>query len=85
MSKIIDVEDALARARDLVECASCAAAHVWGKEADQVDSTLEVSSAKIDEAIAMLEEYRVSVDAPAPAVAAAKTALARAKTKRRGK
>jgi hypothetical protein len=58
MKKIIDVEDVLARARDLVECASSAAAHVWGKEADHVDSTLEVASAKIGEAIAMLEEYR---------------------------
>jgi hypothetical protein len=58
MSKIIDVEDVLARARDLVECASCAAESLWGKEADPVDTALEAASKKIDEAIAMLGEYR---------------------------
>jgi hypothetical protein len=55
--KIIDVADVLSRAGHLIECASCAAESLWGKEADPVDSTLEVASKKIDEAIAMLDEY----------------------------
>jgi hypothetical protein len=57
-TKIIEVEDVLARARDLIECASSAAAHVWGKEADQVSTALEVAGEKIGEAIALLGEYR---------------------------
>jgi hypothetical protein len=58
IDKILDVEDALARARDLVECASSAAASVWGHEAEQVTTTLEVASEKIGEAIELLSEYR---------------------------
>jgi hypothetical protein len=66
MNKLLDAEDVLARARDLIECAASAAAHIWGKEADQVSTALEVASAKIDEAIAMLHEYREFEDSVGP-------------------
>jgi hypothetical protein len=56
--KIMDAEDILARACDLIECAASAAAHVWGKEADQVATPLEVASSKIEDAIALLKDYR---------------------------
>jgi hypothetical protein len=57
-TKIIEVEDVLARARDLIECASSAAAHVWGKEADQVSTALEVAGEKIDAARVLLADCR---------------------------
>jgi hypothetical protein len=70
MSKIIVAEDLLASAHHLIECASCAAAHVWGKETDQVTTTLEVADEKIAEAIALLGEYRADMGAgPVPAAA----------------
>ena len=85
MSKILDAEDILARARDLIECASCTAAHVWGKEADHVDSTLEVAGEKIGEAIALLDEYRTDIGAGPQPAPDAKPASRPARTKRIGK
>jgi hypothetical protein len=85
MSKILDAEDILARARDLIECASCTAAHVWGKEADHVDSALEIAGEKVGEAIALLDEYRTDIGAGPQPAPDAKPASRPARTKRGGK
>jgi hypothetical protein len=58
MGKIIDAEDILSRALDLVECASCTVVHLWRNEADHVDSVLEIASERINAAIELLEAYR---------------------------
>jgi hypothetical protein len=55
--EIIDAEDILARARDLIECASNAAAQVWGHDSEPVTTTLEVAGEKIGAAIDLLKEH----------------------------
>jgi hypothetical protein len=62
MSKIIDAEDVSGpRAPSHRMCVVRRRAR-WGKEADQVSTALEVASAKIYDAIAMLDEYRNGKD-----------------------
>jgi hypothetical protein len=48
LSKIIDAEDILAYARDCIDCASSACAHVFGKEGDQVATVIDIAGEKID-------------------------------------
>jgi hypothetical protein len=55
---IARAEDILAGARNCVECASSAAESMWDKEANPISTVLEIASNKIDEAIALLDEYR---------------------------
>jgi hypothetical protein len=84
MSKIIDAQDILADARNCIQCIFMATNEL--DEADPLQSVANVASKKIDEAIALLGEYRTDIGAgpveyPAPAAAEPKTA----RTKRRGK
>jgi hypothetical protein len=84
MSKIIDAEDILTEARNCVECIFMATADL---SATPLQAVADIASMKIDKAIALLDEYRESGDAPVPATAAAKTASrpAAPRTKRSGK
>ena len=63
MSKIIEAEDILAGARDCVECIFIAAASLPREEGGPIQHVASIASAKVEEAIALLAEYR---NAPAP-------------------
>jgi hypothetical protein len=86
MSKIIDAQDILADAQGCIECMFMAMNDLDLEEADPLQSVANVASKKIDEAIALLEEYRAvlgegPVEYTAPPAAEPKTA----RTKRKGK
>jgi hypothetical protein len=87
MSKIIAAEDILADARDCIECLNMAASDL--EEVDPLQTVARIANMKIDEAIALLDEYRNAGDAegrsPPPAELSAKPASRTARTKRTGK
>jgi hypothetical protein len=99
MNKIIEAEDILADARNFVECIWMAAANLSREEVGPLQTVADTASKKIDEAIALLDEYRGPGNAgPVPAAAefrttnrddgpaeAAKPVSPVARTKRRGK
>jgi hypothetical protein len=88
MNKLLEAEDILAGARHCVECVFMAAASLSSREeTDPLQAVADIASTKIEEAIALLSEYRESVDAgPVPAAPAAKPVRpAVARTKRSGK
>jgi hypothetical protein len=58
MSKIIDAEDILAEARSAVECVFMAAGKLPKESCGAIQVVADLASAKINEAIALLEEYR---------------------------
>ncbi|MGB6325542.1 MAG: hypothetical protein WBG11_07145 [Methylocella sp.] len=85
MSKIIDAQDSLTHARSCVELIFMAACGLGDglkhKATDPIQVVADMASTKIDEAIALLEEYRTDRgEGPVPA---AKSPAAR--TKRNGK
>jgi hypothetical protein len=87
MDKIIDAQDILTDARNLVESIHMAAFGLGGglkdEGTDPIQVVADIASQKIDEAIAILEEYRGGPAAsPVPAAPSAKPA---ARTKRSGK
>jgi hypothetical protein len=73
MSKIIDAEDILTEARNCVECIFMATADLSREEADPLQVVADIASRKIDEAIALLDEYRESEDSAGPVPAAPDT------------
>jgi hypothetical protein len=82
MSKLLDAVDILTEARNCVECLFMASGDLSQEEADPMQAVANIASHKIEEAIAVLEEYRGSVDAPAPAAASAEPVSPTARTKR---
>jgi hypothetical protein len=57
-AKIIEAVDILTDARNLVECAWMAAMSLSTEEADPLQIVCDTASKKINEAIALLDEYR---------------------------
>jgi hypothetical protein len=62
VSKIIDAEDILAAAHDCIECI-CLATEALGKAGGPILRVADIAGGKIDEAIALLDEYRMADDA----------------------
>jgi hypothetical protein len=58
MTKIIQAQDILVKARDCIECVFMAASTLSKEEANAIQVVSELASNKIDEAIILLEEYR---------------------------
>jgi hypothetical protein len=90
MNKILEAEDILAGAQNCVECVFMAAAGLGGglqhDATDPIQVVADMASKKIEEAIALLNEYRKSGEAsPVPAARGAKPKSPAARTKRRGK
>jgi hypothetical protein len=90
MSKIMDAQDVLAGARDCVECIFLAASGLGGglkhEGTDPIQVVADIASKKIDEAIALLDEYRTDMGAgPVPAAPDAKPKARPTRTKRSGK
>jgi hypothetical protein len=87
MNKIVDAEDILADARDCIECLFMAVSD--SEEADPLQTVAGIASSKIDEAIALLDEYRhvhkADAPSPVPATSSAKPKSRPARTKRKGK
>jgi hypothetical protein len=78
MRKIIEAEDILADARNCVECIFLAASGLGGglkeEATDPLQVVADIASKKIEEAIALLDEYRGSVNArPVPPAAEFRT------------
>jgi hypothetical protein len=67
MNKILDAGGILADARSCVECIFLAASGLGGglshDATDPIQVVADIASNKINEAIALLDEYRESVDA----------------------
>jgi hypothetical protein len=61
MSKIIDAEDILADARGCIECIYMAAAELTDAGSNPIQTVADIASEKIDEAIALLDEYRTDM------------------------
>jgi len=86
MNKIIDAEDILADARHCVECLFMAARGLPREKAGPIQAVADIASDKINEAIALLSEYRESGEAsPVPAAAPAKQKSPPTRTKRQSK
>jgi hypothetical protein len=89
MSKILAAEGILADARSCVECIFLAASGLEGglkhDATDPIQVVADIASGKINAAIALLDEYRESVDAPAPAAPDAKPKSPAARTRRKSK
>ena len=97
MSKILDAQGILADARSCVECIYMAAHGLGGglehEGIDPIQVVADIANKKIEEAIALLGEYRNDMgDAPVPATPSAKSAgraeqpkSSAARTKRKGK
>ncbi len=86
MSKILEAEDILAYARDHIECVFMAAGQLTREEGCPIQVVAETASKKINEAIALLDEYRTSIGAgPKPVSADAKPKSPAPRTKRKGK
>jgi hypothetical protein len=62
MSKIIDAEDILEVARGCIECIFMAASALPKEDRRPIHTVADLASKKIDEAIAMLDEYRNGKD-----------------------
>jgi hypothetical protein len=63
MNKIIEAGDILAIARDYIECVSMAAGSIQIREQrNPIISVADMASKKIDEALALLDEYRDDAD-----------------------
>jgi hypothetical protein len=71
MNKIIEAEDILADARNFIECIWMAAANLSREEVGPLQTVADTASKKIDEAIALLDEYRESKDSAGPVPTAA--------------
>jgi hypothetical protein len=65
MRKIIEAQDILVNAQHCVECIFLAATGLAGgkNEIDPIQAVADIASKKIDEAIALLDEYRKAPDA----------------------
>jgi hypothetical protein len=90
MSKIIEAQDILADARNCVECIFLAASGLGGgikhEGTDPIQIVADTASKKIDEAIALLDEYRGAPDAsPVPDAPSVESVSRAVRTKRRGK
>jgi hypothetical protein len=89
MNKILDAEGILADAQSCVECIFLAASGLGGglshDATDPIQVVADIASNKINEAIALLDEYRESVDAPVPAAPSAKPKSPAARTRRKSK
>jgi hypothetical protein len=73
-------------ARNCVECVFMAAAGLMREEADPIQAVANIASQEINEAIALLKEYRGSGDAgPVSASPDAKPKSPSKRTKRKGK
>ena len=70
MNKPLDAEDILTLARDHIECVFLAAGQLPREEGDQIQVVADTASKKIQEAIALLTEYRESEDSAGPVPAA---------------
>jgi hypothetical protein len=86
MNKIIEAQDVLADARNCVECIFLAASGLGGglkhDATDPIQIVADTASKKIEEAIAILEEYRGGPNAsqlPAATSATPKSPAARTK------
>jgi hypothetical protein len=69
MSKLLEAEDILTEVRDFIECIGMAAAasHLAREFGAPIVAVANAASQKIDEAVALLSEYRESGSAPVPA------------------
>jgi hypothetical protein len=85
MNKIIEAQDVLSDARSCVECIFMATADLSREEADPLQVVTDIASRKIDEAIALLDEYRESKDSAGPAAPDATPKSRMPRTKRSGK
>lgn len=86
MNKIIEAQDILAAARNCVECIFMASADLSREEADPIQVVADIASGKINEAIAILKEYRGGPNAsPVPDAPSVKPVSRAARTKRKGK
>jgi len=85
MSKILDAEDILADARNCVECIFMAASELTKEGHNPIHTVADIASKKIDEAIALLDEYQKCGDEPVPAAPGAKPASRAARMKKSGK
>jgi len=90
MNKIIEAQDVLSDARSCVECIFLAASGLGGglkhEGTDPIQIVADTASKKIDEAIAILEDYRGGPNAsPVPAAPSAKPGSRAPRTKRKGK
>jgi hypothetical protein len=90
MNKIIGAEDILIDARNFVECIFLAASGLGGglkhEGTDPIQVVADTASKKIEEAIALLNEYRADMgEGPDPAAPGAKPKSPAARTKRSGK
>jgi hypothetical protein len=80
--KVLRAGDILADARNCIECVFMAASGLVPEEANPIQVVADLASKKIDEAIALLDEYRRRSDAPGHApVAPSFTPAPRAKRK----
>jgi hypothetical protein len=86
MSKIIDAEDILNEAQNCVECIYMAAMDLSREQTNPIQVVADIASKKIEEAIALLDEYCTDMGAgPEPDAPGAKPVSAAARTKRKGK
>jgi hypothetical protein len=85
MSKILDAEDILADAQGCIECVFMAASKLTSEGRNPIHTVADIASKKIDEAIALLHEYRESGDLPVLAAPGAKPKSSAARPKRRNK
>ena len=90
MNKIIEALGILADARNCVECIYMAASGLGGglqhEGTDPIQVVADIANKKIDEAIALLDEYRGHAKAePVPATLSAEPRSPAARTKRKGK
>jgi hypothetical protein len=84
-TKLIDVQDILADARDYAECVFMAAAQLEEEQCNPIQTVVSKARRKIDAAIELLDEYRKAVKQEGPAAPDAKPKLPAARTKKKGK
>jgi hypothetical protein len=63
MSKLITAQDILMQARDVIHCVSSAASGPVVLAGDTIVTVVNIAGEKIDEALALLNEYRAEADA----------------------
>jgi hypothetical protein len=63
MSKIVDAEDLISEARGYIDCVFMAAASLTYENRHAISITADMASKKINEAIALLDQYRGEGDA----------------------
>jgi hypothetical protein len=82
MSKIIEAQDTLVDARNCIECVFMAANDLDNEQADPIQAVTNIASGKINEAIALLDEYRTDIGAGPEPAPDAKPKSPAARTKR---